>query len=243
MSTDPTLVRLAIFEGPIELLLYLIRKREIDIFDVPIAQLTDDYLNFLRSGDNIDLAQASDFLALAAVLLRLKVRALLPRPPEEDLTPPQVSLEQILDAYRQFQQVANILREKEAASQLRFPRRGGALPVQWVEGGEVLLLTRAFARLIERFSPPTIEVPRREVRLEDKIAQLRNLLATRQSLSFEEAVVSCETQTLSELIVLFLALLELVRLGEIRVEQEGEFGPIEIQRKLDITYQVSTIKR
>ncbi|MEO0069846.1 MAG: segregation/condensation protein A, partial [candidate division WOR-3 bacterium] len=73
-----TTIQLAMFEGPIELLLYLIRKQEIDIFDIPIAQLTDDYLSFIRSARMIDLDFISDFLVMAAVLLRIKVRALLP---------------------------------------------------------------------------------------------------------------------------------------------------------------------
>lgn len=240
-TAGKTFIRLDMFDGPIELLFYLIRKNEIDIFDVPIAQLTDDYLAFLRSANGIDLAFVSDFLVMAAALLRLKVRALLPRPKEEDLTTPQVSLEQILEAYRQFQEAARALGEREKESLSRFPRRGEIPRAQWPEGEEVLLLTRAFSRLLGRLTPPSVKLAPQEVKLEDKITQLRSLLATRETLDFEEAVSEWGMRTIAELIVLFLALLELVRLGEVRVEQTGEFGPIRLCRKLDRTELPSNI--
>lgn len=231
------------FEGPIELLLYLIRKQEIDIFDIPIAQLTDDYLSFIRSARMIDLDFISDFLVMAAVLLRIKVRALLPRLKEEDLTTPQVSLDQILKTYHQFQEAARLLGKKERESLCRFPRRGESPRTQWAEGEEVLLLTRAFTRILTRLTPPRVQLTPREVKLEDKIIQLRNLIAREETIDFEEVVMKEGTVTIAELIVLFFALLELVRLGEIRVEQGGEFGPIRLSRKLDRTQELANINQ
>lgn len=236
-------VQLDMFDGPIELLLYLIRKNEIDIFDVPIAQLTDDYLSFIRSAQGIDLGFAGDFLVMAAVLLRLKVRALLPRPKEEDLTTPQVSLEQILATYRQFQEAARLLGKKERESLCRFPRRGETPRAQWAEGEDVLLLTRAFTRLLTRLTPPTVQLAPREVKLEDKIIELRNLIAREETIDFEEVVRRGGMATIAEVIVLFFALLELVRLGEIRVEQAGEFGQIRLCRKLDRTQEPANINQ
>jgi segregation and condensation protein A len=78
-------VRLDLFEGPVELLLYLVRKNELDVADVPVGRLTDDFLGAVRQAQELDMESASDFLIMAAVLLRLKTRALLPRSPEEDL--------------------------------------------------------------------------------------------------------------------------------------------------------------
>ncbi len=223
-----TQVRLEIFEGPVELLLYLVRKNELDIFDIPIARLTDAYLNILRADDRLNLDAASDFLVMAAVLLRLKVRALLPRPPAEDLSTPQISLEQILDAYRQFQRAARILREKEADQRQRFPRRGETPPTRLAESEDITLLTRAFARLLTRLKPsPQIPIEPRRIRIEDKITALRALLKEKTFVLFEEAVTGA---TIAELIVTFLALLELVQLGEIRVEQEDAFAPIRLHR-------------
>ncbi len=223
-----TQVRLDIFEGPVELLLYLVRKNELDILDIPIARLTDDYLNILLTDDSLNLDAASDFLVMAAVLLRLKVRALLPRPPTEDLSTPQVSLEQILDAYRQFQRAARILAEKEADQRQRFPRRGETPPARLAESEDITILTRAFSRLLARLqTPPRVEIGPRRIRIEDKIAHLRQLLNEKPVLLFEEAVTGA---TITELIVTFLALLELVRLGEVHIQQEDTFAPIRLHR-------------
>lgn len=222
-------VRLEMFEGPVELLLYLVRKEELDIFDIPIARLTDDYLTLLRASENIDLTAASDFLIMAAVLVRLKVRALLPRQPEEDLSTPEISLEQILDAYRQFQVAARILSEKEAESRLRFPRTGESAPPVVAESEDIVLLTRAFTRLFSRITAaPPLKFEPQTIRLEDKIARLRHLLAEQEIIDFETAVAGA---TLTELIVTFFALLELVRLGEVKLEQPDAFAPIRLRRR------------
>lgn len=222
-------VRLDIFEGPVELLLYLVRKNELDILDIPIARLTDDYLAVLRTSDRLNLEVAGDFLVMAAVLVRLKVRALLPRTGEEDLSTPQVSLEQILDAYRQFQSAARILAQREAEQRQRFPRRGESPPALPAEGEDIAVLTRAFSRLLARLKPePRLTIAPREVRIEDQLARLRQLIAAREVVDFEEAVSGA---TLAEIVVTFLALLELVRLGEVRVEQTEDFGPIRLRRR------------
>ncbi|MCX7733066.1 MAG: segregation/condensation protein A [candidate division WOR-3 bacterium] len=222
-------VRLDIFEGPVELLLYLVRKNELDILDIPIARLTDDYLAMLRNSTALNLEVAGDFLTMAAVLVRLKVRALLPRTEEEDLSTPQVSLEQILDAYRQFQSAARLLARREAEQRQRFPRRGESPPVARAEGEDIAVLTRAFSRLLARLKPePRLTITPREIRIEDKIEGLRQLLEERAVVEFEEAVSGA---TLGEIVVTFLALLELVRLGEVRVEQQEEFGPIRLMRR------------
>ncbi|MGQ9678118.1 MAG: segregation and condensation protein A [bacterium] len=228
--TEETIVRLEPFEGPLELLLYLVRKHELDVFDIPIAQLTDDYLTFLRTTDILNLDAASDFLIMAAVLLRIKIRALLPRPPEEDLSTPQVTLEQILESYRSFQQAARILAKKEDQQRQRFPRQGESPPPQLTESEDITLLARAFSRLLARLKPPTkVSIPNPQVKVADKLIVLRTLLREKECLTFEEAVTGA---TLLDLIVTFLALLELVRLGEISVKQEFAFAPILIRRQM-----------
>jgi segregation and condensation protein A len=223
MSED-TIVRLDFFEGPVELLLYLVRKNELDVLDVPIARLTDDYLAFIRTHHGLNLDNAVDFLVMAAVLMRLKVRALLPHQPEEELSTPQISLEQILDSFRQFQQAARILAQREQDQRLRFPRPGIQPSVRLAEGEDLTQLMRAFSRLLARMAPaPAVTITPQEIKIEDKIEHLRLLLRQKDRVSFEEAVTGA---SLIELIVTFLALLELVRLGEVRVEQKDEFGPI-----------------
>jgi len=222
--TEPD-VRLDLFEGPVELLLYLVRKHELDVTDVPIARLTDDFLGFVRAAQHLQLETASDFLVMAGVLLRLKMRKLLPRPKEEDLDTPEVSLEQILDEFRRYQEAARVLHERETERRELHPRPGGAAPHARVADSEPLsLLTTAFRHLLENVKPERLhEVGPRKVKFEDKIAGLRRLIREKGRVKFEEAISG---GSLTEIIVLFIAVLELVRLNEIRVSQDEQFGTI-----------------
>ncbi|MBM3315061.1 hypothetical protein FJY71_04365, partial [candidate division WOR-3 bacterium] len=116
-------VRLETFEGPVELLLYLVRQSELDVCDVPIGRLTDDYLGYIRQARRLDLEVASDFLVMAGVLVRLKARRLVPSQPDEDTETPTVTLDQILDDFRKYQRVAELLGTREAERRRMFPRR------------------------------------------------------------------------------------------------------------------------
>ncbi len=221
------LVRLEVFEGPVELLLYLVRKNELDVADVPIAQLTDDFLAWVRTTSVFPMESASDFLVMAAVLLRLKVRQLLPRTPAEDLETPVVSLEQILDEFRRFQQVARVLSERESERRRMFPRLGETPRSRLAESEDLLLLTSALQRVLARLTPePVARLAPLKLRIEDRIAALRQLVRTRGAVAFEEAVSG---RTIAEVIVMFIAVLELVRLGELRVRQKTEFGTIQLE--------------
>jgi len=220
-------VRLDLFEGPVELLLYLVRKNELDILDVPVGRLTDDFLSSVRQAHELDMESASDFLIMAAVLLRLKTRALLPRSPDEDLTTPTVSLEQILDEFRRYQEIARLLSDKEAERRLLYPRAGESPRARLAEAEDVVALTAAFKRVLSRLTPDRVaRIAPPKVRLEDKLADLRRIIRERKSVDFEEVVTGT---TVSEVIVLFIAVLEMVRLGEIRVRQEAEFGTIRLE--------------
>ena len=220
-------VRLDLFEGPVELLLYLVRKNELDVVDVPVGRLTDDFLASVRQAHQLDMESASDFLIMAAVLLRLKTRALLPRSPEEDLTTPTVSLEQILDEFRRYQQVARLLSDKESERRLLYPRAGESPRSRLAESEDVVALTAAFQRVLAKLTPDRVaQIAPPKVRLEDKIAQLRRIIRERKSVDFEEVVTG---NTIAEVIVLFIAVLELVRLGELRVRQQAEFGTIRLE--------------
>jgi segregation and condensation protein A len=220
-------VRLDLFEGPVELLLYLVRKNELDVIDVPVGRLTDDFLSSVRQAHELDMESASDFLIMAAVLLRLKTRALLPRSPDEDLTTPTVSLEQILDEFRRYQQVARLLSDKESERRLLYPRAGESPRSRLAESEDVVALTAAFKRVLSKLTPErAAQIAPPKVRLEDKLADLRRIIRERKSVDFEDVVAGT---TVSEVIVLFIAVLELVRLGELRVRQEAEFGTIRLE--------------
>lgn len=225
MNVPP--VRLDLFEGPVELLLYLVRTNELDVTDVPIARLTDDFLAWVRAASVLNMESASDFLVMAAVLLRLKVRHLLPRTPAEDLETPALSLEQILDEFRRFQQVARVLSDRESVRRQMFPRLGETPRARLADSEDLLLLTSALQRVLSRLAPePVARLAPLRLRLEDRIAALRELIRSRGAVGFEEAVGG---RTVAEVIVMFIAVLELVRLGELRVRQETEFGTIRLE--------------
>ncbi|MBM3332517.1 hypothetical protein FJY68_11835 [candidate division WOR-3 bacterium] len=220
-------VRLDLFEGPVELLLYLVRKNELDVADVPVGRLTDDFLGVVRQATALDMGSTSDFLIMAAVLLRLKTRALLPRGPEEDLSTPTVSLEQIMDEFRRYQQVARMLSDKESERRLLYPRAGESPRARQAESEDVVALAAALKRVLAKLSPERVaQIAPPKVRLEDKIADLRRVMRERRSVDFEEVVTGT---TVAEVIVLFIAVLELVRLGELRVHQQAEFGTIRLE--------------
>jgi len=220
-------VSLDLFEGPVELLLYLVRKNELDVADVPVGRLTDDFLGAVRQARELDMESASDFLIMAAVLLRLKTRALLPRGPEEDLSTPTVSLDQIMDEFRRYQQVARVLSEKESERSLVYPRTGESPRAKQAESEDVVALAAALKRVLSKLTPERVaQIAPPKVRLEDKIAALRRIIRDRRSVDFEEVVTGT---TVAEVIVLFIAVLELVRLGELRVRQQAEFGTIRLE--------------
>jgi|WetSurMetagenome_2_1015567.scaffolds.fasta_scaffold55137_2 segregation and condensation protein A len=220
-------VRLDLFEGPVELLLYLVRKNELDVADVPVGRLTDDFLGAVRQARELDMESASDFLIMAAVLLRLKTRALLPRSPEEDLATPTISLDQIMDEFRRYQQVARMLSDKESERRLLYPRAGESPRAKQAENEDVVALAAALKRVLAKLTPERVaQIAPPRVRLEDKIADLRRIMRERRSADFEDVVTGT---TVAEVIVLFIAVLELVRLGELHVRQEAEFGTIRLE--------------
>ncbi|MEO0082408.1 MAG: segregation/condensation protein A [candidate division WOR-3 bacterium] len=227
----PPTVRLELFEGPVELLLYLVRKNELDVLDIPVGRLTDDFLGFVRAAVDLNLEAAADFLVMAGVLLRLKMRRLLPPKAEEDLSTPTVTLDQILDEFRRYQQAARVLSEKEQERRLMFPRPLVVLRDEAATQEEIMVLTLAFRRLLARLKPDRlVEVAPVRIRFEDKLAELRAFLHDRTKADFEEALAS---NTITELIIMFICVLELVRLGEIRIFQEEQFGRITLELRTE----------
>lgn len=224
-------VRLDLFEGPVELLLYLVRKNELPATDVPVGRLTDDYLEYVRQAQSLNLEIAADFLVMAGVLLRLKARQLVPRQPDEDTDTPSVTIESILDDFRHYQHVAGLLGARESERRQLFPRRGETPRSVPADGEDLTLLAAALQRVLARLEPEKrVTIEPRRVRIEDKLADLRRMLAVRRTVTFEEAVCG---QTLTEIVVLFLAVLELVRLGELRVRQEEGSGSIRLDVRQD----------
>ena len=223
-------VRLDEFDGPIELLVYLVRQQEIDIARIPIARIADQYLSHLQTLNTLNIENAAEFLLLAVVLIRIKVRSLLPRMPTEDLgTGTVVSLDEVMAEFQRYREAARILSECEEKQRGRFPR-AGASQVQQETRGDVLLLTSAFRAIIDNLAPKSDWVVERvEFKIDERLAALRARLLRDRVVDFATCLE--ELDSLAEVIVTFLAALELARLGEIRVSQDEATGRLMLYRR------------
>ena len=224
-------VRLDIFEGPLDLLLYLIRKNHIDIYDIPIALVVKQYLEYLELMEILDIDRASEYLVIAATLISLKSKMLLPQnenaeEPTEDLREDLIT--QLLE-YQKFKDAAMYLRDKEKE---RFKYIGR--PLQ--EREKELFVEASIFDLITAFKSALKEVPRNiflevikdEFTIEGKIHDILHLLAVRERISLSEIFQTAKSRI--EIIVSFLAILELIRVREAVVIQNELFDSIEIIR-------------
>jgi len=236
-------VKLPLFEGPLDLLLYLIERDEIDIFDIPIEHITNEYLHYLGALESLNLEVAGEFLVMAAQLLEIKSRLLLPqqeRPPqeEEEVGDPRAELVARLLDYRRYKAVAEELRARAELQRYVFSRglfldgdggQAGSGPPQLVlEQVSAFDLWAAFQNLLSRITEPAGgEVMRPRFTVPQKMAAIAARLRWAQGgIEFEDLFEQAVTRL--ELIVTFLALLELIRLRRARVAQRGQFGEIRV---------------
>ncbi len=225
-------IQLEIFEGPVELLLYLVRKNELDIFDIPIGRLTNDYLIYLQQIPKIDIANAADFILMASILIRLKMRSLLPSAEAEAEEAASISLEQIIEEFKKYQKVAQLLSGLEAKRYNLFPRSGEVI-YDFEGSGDLFALTQTFNEVLAKLAPKTsLKIEPRTIKIEEKLEFLRLLIQKEGELDFVAVVKGC--QEIGEVIALFFATLELIRLGEIMVKQEQEFGTIKLILKASL---------
>lgn len=231
-------IRLDQFEGPLELLLHLIERQELEITAISIAQVTDQYLAYLEQAEDVPPAKLAEFVALAARLLVIKSRALLPQPPateDEEEPDPGVTLAQQLRLYKAFRDMARWLLSRSQAGWRSYVRENLRPPVlQPLAPGAATLddLVRAFHEVLagQATMPTTLGVlTPYPVTLEEKIAELRDWLRRERRLAF--AAILQRARDRQEIVVAFLALLEMMRLGEVEVAQHALFGPILIEWK------------
>lgn len=224
-------VRLEFFEGPLDLLLYLIKKEEIDIYDIPIARITEQYLEHLRLMEQLDIAVAGDFLVIAATLIYIKSKMLLPPEPahegEADLNEdPRAELVAQLLEYQKFKSAANMLYARGEIEAACYPR--GAIETDASNpevAATVFDLLRVFREILDRQkSVFEMEIHRDETTMSEKLAQIRTLVAVRGELNVREVFALARSKR--ELILTFLAFLELVKEAEITLIQESLFGEI-----------------
>ncbi|MEW6170334.1 MAG: segregation/condensation protein A [Candidatus Omnitrophota bacterium] len=227
-------LKLDVFEGPLDLLLYLVKKNHLDIYNIPIAKITEQYIQYLELMRLLDLNVAGEFLVMAATLLEIKSRMLLPQPQVEveEEKDPRLDLVRRLLEYQKFKEVAVNLREKEVARQQVFTRV--ALPQG--ESSEEVYFEASLFDLISAFSKALKEVPKEifyevikdEFTVDQKIHDILHLLLIQPVVSLQDLFGKAKNKL--EIIVIFLGVLELIRLKEISIRQKGLFGSIEILR-------------
>ncbi len=238
-SVEAYAVRLENFEGPLDLLIHLIKKNEVNIYDIPIALITKQYLDYIDLMRELDLDLAGDFLVMAATLIHIKSRMLLPRPdptqedPEED---PRDLLVKRLIEHQKYKAAAELLHERETLREAQWIRPDER--VADIAGEEyepelevdLFSLLSAFRDVIERAKQrPRLALPPEQVSIEDRIEQLLSRLSETVACGFEDLFSDLNTK--SGMIVTFLALLEMIRLKLIRVFQAGPVGPIRIYKR------------
>jgi len=227
-------VELEAFTGPLDLLLYLIRREEVDIFDIPIARITEEYLKYLDMMQELDLGIAGEFVVMAATLLDIKARMIAPSPvtpeEEEESEDPRLELVRQLMEYRRFKEAALELTDRAMARAARFSRPGERPPeaeslLGVPRGMSLWVLLDAFTRLLEQTGARApLRVTIDQVPQEQLQARLEARVSVAGRLRFSEIFENAPDRTF--LVGMFLALLELVRLQIVRVEQEGLFGEI-----------------
>jgi len=229
-------VKLEIFEGPLDLLLYLIKKDEIDIYNIPIARITEQYLEYLDLMKELDIAVAGDFLVMASTLIYLKSKLLLPPDPtiegEGDLTEdPRSELIARLLEYQKFKAAANMLYSRGEIESAKFPR--GAIETDSTNpeiSATLFDLLRVFREVAERqISVAETEIQRDEMTMSQKLAQIRDLIEQREEFNVREVFLMAKSKR--ELILTFLAFLELVKESFLVLMQHELFGEIIARRR------------
>jgi segregation and condensation protein A len=230
-------VKLEVFEGPLDLLLYLIKKDEVDIYDISIERITQQYLEFMDAFKILDLELAGEFIVMAANLIYIKSRSLLPahvQPPEEDAEEedPRWELVRQLVEYKKFKDAAAQLgrREMEQASMFnRLPEPEGNAAERPLGDVSVFDLISAFNNVLKRIQQreDLREIFEENFTVSDKIDLIMKITGN-VALKFTELFARAASRT--EIVVTFLALLELIRLKQIRAVQSEPFGEIEVLR-------------
>ena len=241
VEADVYKVRIEIFEGPLDLLLYLIKKDEIDIYDISIERITKQYLRYIQTFKLLNIDLASEFIVMAANLMYMKSRALLPRseqPPEEDSDEddPRWELIRQLIEYKKFKDAANVLAQKARKQEDVFanaPEKAESAKPETAPLAEISIfdLIRAFQGVLKRFEEAHDlgDIIDDRFTVSDKMDMLLKSLSPGQSMPFKSLFASASTK--SEVIVTFLALLELMKLNQFVVWQDQILGEIEIERR------------
>ncbi|HEY7510171.1 MAG TPA: segregation/condensation protein A [Vicinamibacteria bacterium] len=239
LPADAPRIHLPVFEGPLDLLLYLIRRDRIDIHDIPIAPITRQYMEYLDVMRELNLDVAGEFMVMAATLIHIKSKMLVPVEPTEvegeEAEDPREALVQRLLEFERYKAAAGVLYQKGQIRAATWTRPETALPRLLDDAGEEMLeaglfdLISAFKELLDRRKTLLAhEVQSDGKSVEQRMDEVIALLREGQSIDFLELFAGQATK--ADMIVTFLALLELIRLKTVKVYQRGNFGAIRVFR-------------
>ena len=230
-------LHLSQFDGPLDMLLFLIGKAKIDIKDIFVSQVTDQYIQSVQNAPDLDMDDASAFIAMAATLLEIKSRALLPKPKEPEEDDPEAALIRQLEEYQRFKEIAQNMQDFEKAAALMYQKLPEEYPLppptlelkNLTMDGLLAAFARVMARVKEEPDDP-VQTARRIIRDEYTVARCTAHILRRLKkgpVRFDQLFSAHPSR--DEVVTLFLALLELLRLGRAEVVQEGIFGDIMLE--------------
>jgi segregation and condensation protein A len=233
-------IRLDMFEGPLDLLLYLVKKDHLNIYDIPIAKVTQQYLEYINLMQLLDLNIVGEFLVMAATLMQIKSKMLLPAEElaaQEEQEDPRAELVKRLLEYEKFKQIAENLKQKEISQQEVFKRaKTEREPEAKASDKEEVYFEASIFDLISAFSRALKDIPREvfyevikdQYTVEQKVHDILHLLLVETEIKLSE--LFSKTKSKIEIIVIFLAILELAKMKEIIARQNAEFQDIIITR-------------
>jgi segregation and condensation protein A len=224
-----------VYEGPLDLLLQLIERAELDITKLSLAQVTDQYLEYIRHLPDLAADEVSAFLVIAAKLVQIKSEALLPRPPqrEPDEEDPGDALARQLIIYKRYREIAGILSQREEAGLRTYlrvappPKLEGSIDLTGITIEDIAAAAQDIFSELSRVDPLSGVVPPARVTIREKITLITEHLRHRKSISFRSLLDHDNSRL--EVVVTFLALLELIKRHLVRVSQEGLFGDISLE--------------
>ncbi|MDP2390634.1 MAG: segregation/condensation protein A [Acidobacteriota bacterium] len=238
---DSIQIKLQSFEGPLDLLVHLIKKNQMNVYDIQISVITKQYLEYLNLLQELNLDVASDFLVMAATLIHINSKMLLPRPetaagdPGEEEDPRDLLVRRLLE-HQKFKAAAELLHDKETLRSAQWGRPDSRL--EEIAGDDyepefevdLFTLLSAFKQVLERARErPPVVLPGEEIPIEKRIDQLLERLSETEACGFEDLFDDVATR--GDMIVTFLAMLEMIRLKLIRVFQAGGVGAIRIYKR------------
>lgn len=238
--SDKYVVTIDNFDGPLDLLLHLIKEQDIDIYDIKIEDITKQYLDYIRHMKELNLEIASEYLVMASELIEMKSKMLLPKKKEKEdddyeEDPRELLIERLL-AYKRYKEVTSEFKDLELTRKMVFTREPDNLNryVKEDENSEELGaadLIDAFNNLLKRKEldrPIATKITKKELSVTEKVNKIKNILRNKKKINFEDIF---EVSTKEEVIISFLSVLEMVKKDEILLTQEGNFKKIVISLK------------